>query len=721
MAHGATDREPALPHLPGLDGLRGLALAAVLVYHLDRSWLPGGVLSITVFFTLSGFLITALLLREVDRTGTVDLRTFWVRRARRLAPAAVATVGLIAALAKLAGGVVGRDLIGDAVGALTWTANWRFIATGSSYGQVFDHPSPFQHFWTLAIEEQLYLVLPIAALLLLGRTRRRWPFALAVVTGIAASTAAGFVLSGPGHAANRAYFGTDVRIAEPLVGVLLAVVLMRRDGLRRVGQRATAAAGVAGATALAVLGYLSWHLHLGDDALYRGGFLVTAISAAVVVFSVTQETFVARVLAVRPLAALGRISYGVYLFHWPLFLFLDDRLHAHGRATVITAQLAATLALALVSHALLEQPIRRSHRPAGTFAVGWANASVAALAAVALLAMTPATPAHAQIADLGPSVDAAPPPPPVTVPPVELARGGPVATPNPTRRGGPARGGGAPAPQAPNVADDPIVGSGGGAGGTDSPPSSAPQPTGDQLRVVVVGDSLGHNLGVGLDDWAQARGDVVVYNLAIAGCPLSRGGERRFDDSETFQIDPKCGWWDDQYSERSQDLIAFHPQVIVLSDGLNELLDRRLPDWSDWRRPGEPSYHQWLLSEYAAFVSAMRNMAGTDVQLLVLNAPCADFQRLSNWRRVSGPDERVSALDQSVYPVMVDTKHADLFSQLCPNGRYSDTLYGIDDARPDGIHLSRDASDELARQWLGPQVLDTAASTPGSGTIIGNP
>src|SRR3954466_10985902 len=128
MSQARPARRNALPHLPALDGLRGLALAAVLVYHLDRSWLPGGVLSITVFFTLSGFLITALLLREVDDTGTVDLRTFWLRRARRLAPAAVAAVGLIAVLAKIAGGVIGRDLIGDAIGALTWTANWRFIA-----------------------------------------------------------------------------------------------------------------------------------------------------------------------------------------------------------------------------------------------------------------------------------------------------------------------------------------------------------------------------------------------------------------------------------------------------------------------------------------------------------------------------------------------------------------------------------------------------------------
>jgi peptidoglycan/LPS O-acetylase OafA/YrhL len=718
MSHGRPDRD-ALPHLRGLDGLRGLALIAVLVYHLDRSWLPGGVLGMTVFFTLSGFLITSLLLREVDRTGRIDLRAFWLRRARRLAPAAVAAVGLIALLAKLAGEVVGRNLIGDAVGALTWTANWHFIASGSSYAEVFDHPSPFQHFWSLAIEEQLYVLLPLVAVLLLASGKRRWPFATVVVGGIVASTIAAAELHGAGPLATRAYFGTDARIAEPLVGALLAVVLVPRDGLRRFARGASVAASIGGVLALGAIAWMSWHIHIGDDALYRGGFLVTALLAAVIVTSATQDTIVARALGAPPLAALGRISYGVYLFHWPLFLYLDDKLHARGRTTVVVAQLSATLVVACLSYALLEQPIRRSRRHAGAFAVGWANASVAALAAIALLTMTPATPVNAQIADLGPSVDAAPPPPPVTVPPAETARGGPAPA-TAVTRGAVRTASAAPAAK-PSVEDDPIVGSGGdGAGGAESPPSSVPQPTGDELRDVVVGDSLGHNMGVGLDDWAKARGDVIVYNLAIAGCPLSRGGERRFDDSETFQIDPKCAWWDDPSSERSQDLLAFQPQVVVISDGLNELLDRKLPEWQDWRRPGEPSYHQWLLSEYAAFVSAMRNMAGNSVQLLVLNAPCGDFQRLSNWRRVDGPDQRVSALDQSVYPVMVDTKHADLFAEICPDGRYSDTLFGIENARPDGIHLSRDAADELARQWLGPQVLDAASTTAG-GQIIGAP
>jgi hypothetical protein len=226
----------------------------------------------------------------------------------------------------------------------------------------------------------------------------------------------------------------------------------------------------------------------------------------------------------------------------------------------------------------------------------------------------------------------------------------------------------------------------------------------------VIGDSLGHNLGVGLADWAQARGDVVVYNLAIAGCPLSRGGERRFDESETFEIDPKCGWWGDTYSERAQDLAAFDPDVVVVADGLNELLDRKLPDWSDWRRPGDPSYHEWLLSEYGNLITALRNLAGSDTDFLFLNAPCADFQRLTNWRRVSGPDDRVTALDRSVYPVVVGATQGDLFTELCPNGKYSDTLWGIDDARPDGIHLSEAASDELARRWLGPKVLDVHAA-----------
>ena len=708
MSHDR-DGRAALPYLPGLDGLRGLAIAAILVYHLDRRWLPGGVISITVFFTLSGFLITSLLLNEVDRTGRVDLKAFWMRRARRLAPAAVFTVGLIALLTKVAGAAVDRTLIGDAVGALTWTANWRFITAGSSYAQVFEHPSPFQHFWTLAIEEQLYVVLPLVAFALLAGGRKRWRFAGVLVAGIAAATTAGVFLHGHGHEASRAYYGTDVRIAEPLVGALLAVVMMRSNGLRRFAQRGRVVLGVGGLVAFAFVGWMMWHVTISDDVLYHGGFLLAALATAVVIASATQDGPITRVLSAPPLVGLGKISYGVYLFHWPLFLFIADRLRDSSRPTVIATQLTATFALALLSNALLELPIRRRQRNVPAFAVGWANASIAVLAAVALTAI----PASAATVTplLGPSVDAAPPPPPTVAaaaaaPPVETARGVSPATTAPratTKRGGTKA---APPPPV-DVEQDPIVGGGNG-GGSAPAPEPAPTPASDALRVVVIGDSLGWNLGNGLDDWAKDRDDVVVYNLAISGCPLSRGGERRFDDTETFQIDPKCGWWDDTYSERAQDLATFDPQVVVVADGLNELLDRKLPDWPDWRRPGEPQYHQWLLSEYGSMMNAITNLAPSKPSFFFLNAPCGDWQRLSNWRRVSGPDERVQALDQSVYPVIVNATQGDLFTEICPNGKYSDTLYGIDDARPDGVHLSTPAADELAKRWLGPKVFEVA-------------
>jgi len=203
---------PGLPHVPALDGLRGLALVAVLVYHAEPSWLPGGMLSVTVFFTLSGFLITSLLLTELELTGAVDLPAFWMRRARRLVPASIAAVALVALLATAGLPGAASTLVGDATSALTWSANWRFVADGSTYDSLFGDPSPLQHFWSLAVEEQVYLGLPLAALALLRRgARRRRSFAAVLVAGIAASTWAAAALHIAGETGGRAYYGTDAR------------------------------------------------------------------------------------------------------------------------------------------------------------------------------------------------------------------------------------------------------------------------------------------------------------------------------------------------------------------------------------------------------------------------------------------------------------------------------------------------------------------------------
>ena len=156
-------------YVPALDGLRALSLAAILLFHSRLPWAAGGFLGVTVFFTLSGFLITSLLLTERARTGSIDLRAFWVRRARRLAPAVLVLLALVAALVGTGRLASSASLTGDAAATAGWVANWRFVLSGQSYADLFSQPTPFQHMWSLAVEEQFYLLFPGLLLLLLGR------------------------------------------------------------------------------------------------------------------------------------------------------------------------------------------------------------------------------------------------------------------------------------------------------------------------------------------------------------------------------------------------------------------------------------------------------------------------------------------------------------------------------------------------------------------------
>src|SRR3954449_12176794 len=217
---------PALPRVRALDGLRGLAVAGVLAYHCGFGWARGGFLGVSLFFTLSGFLITSLLLAERSEHGRIGLRGFWARRARRLLPAALLALAVIVAFgATVASGSQLRGLRGDVLAALAYVANWRFVLAGTSYGALWSAPSPVQHFWSLAIEEQLYLFLPVIAVLALACGRWRRAVLAGVLVGFVGLS---LVASLAAHDQLRAYFGTDTRAAELLVGALLAVVLARR-------------------------------------------------------------------------------------------------------------------------------------------------------------------------------------------------------------------------------------------------------------------------------------------------------------------------------------------------------------------------------------------------------------------------------------------------------------------------------------------------------------
>ena len=688
-----------LPRTPALDGIRGLAVAGVLLFHAGVGWLVGGHLGVTVFFALSGFLITSLLLSEVEQSGRVDLRGFWARRAKRLVPALPVALLLVAAVAAWTSDPAGH-LLQDSVATMTWSANWWFLASGQSYADLFHDPSPLQHTWSLAVEEQYYLLFPLLLLLLVRRGRA------AVGVGIAAllvlSVGVGAWLSLHGSTSARLHYGTDTRVAEILAGAGLAVLLQQGRGWRRLASPLWAVLGVAAAA------FLAWSMvTVQDDGRYlqRGGWALTAVASCALLAAAVQPGPVATALSAWPLVRLGQLSYGAYLFHWPLYLLITKETAGVDGPLLLLTRLTAVLVLAEVSLRVLELPVRHSGLSLGGGLSAWALAGTAGVVAVGLgtgaivlPSLPPATDLPVTQAQALPGTVQRPQQPVRALPqqpgqrrvvvPAPRAMAVRSAAPAPARR---------ETRQAlpPAFTADPDK--------YPVPPVPAAGP--NQLRVLVVGDSLAANLAEGLLRWSHTRSDVVVYDLAVPGCPLSRGGERRFTDGRLFPVKKSCGWWADHGAQRWKAMQQFAPQVVVTEDGVNELFDRRLSSWGDWRSPGSSQFDDWLVGEYG---SVVQSFGGAST--LMLNTPCADWQRYWAFASVSDMDGRVAAVNADQGRVNGITR-ADLRGRICPGGQYSDTVEGQPDGRPDGLHLSPEASFALARDWLGPQVLLMHKST----------
>ncbi len=343
-----------MKYVRGLDGLRAVAVIVVVLFHAQAPFTGGGFLGVSLFFTLSGFLITTLLLGEHDQSGVISMRHFYGRRARRLLPAAYACLALVLAWSVWWTTSQRRSLGGDVVAAVANVANWRFAFASTSYQDIFlSAPSPIAHFWSLAIEEQIYLLLPIVVVLTLRRSRRALAITTAVLLG--ASLASTLLTSNR----NIVYYGTHTRAAELLVGVALAQWMFRVGGRNRsveiVRHRAD---WVPGAVALLLFGGLVTMGSLDQEWLYRGGLLGVALVSALLIHAVISDRFPARVLEVAPLVAIGKVSYGVYLFHWPVFLLLDGTRTGLDGVALFVVRIAVTAVLTIASYRLLERPIR---------------------------------------------------------------------------------------------------------------------------------------------------------------------------------------------------------------------------------------------------------------------------------------------------------------------------------------------------------------------------
>lgn len=337
-----------IEYVAGLDGLRALAVITVMAFHLGWSFVPGGAFGVSLFFTLSGYLITQVMLADHARAGKVDLKRFWSRRLRRLAPGSIVCLIAIAIVA-VCGLLDGARLRGDLFAALGYSANWRFATAGTTYAQLFESaPSPVLHFWSLAIEEQFYLVFPLLMIVLL-----RWRKMLApVLVVLAAASVAAMVLT---QSRNLAYYGTHTRAAELLIGALLALAIPVSRQLAGVWAKIIALTGI---IALGAYVYIATHAHTSDNWLYRGGLSAFSLISCLLIVSVLVPGPIRKLMSSRPMVAVGKITYSLYLFHWPVFVVLNqDRMGFDGFALSLV-RIGVTFAFACLSAWLIENPIR---------------------------------------------------------------------------------------------------------------------------------------------------------------------------------------------------------------------------------------------------------------------------------------------------------------------------------------------------------------------------
>jgi peptidoglycan/LPS O-acetylase OafA/YrhL len=643
---GAGGRQPT-GHVAGLDGIRAIAVIGVLAFHAGVSGFTGGLLGVDIFFVLSGYLITSLLVNEWTQTGTLGFLRFYERRARRLLPGLFLLLLLVAVYAQwFAEPDTLGTLRGDALSTLAYVANWRFVFSGQSYFVHFGPPSPLLHTWSLAVEEQFYLIWPGVALLVL-RWRGRRALAVVAASAVVVSAVVTAVLFGAGVSVSRLYYGTDTRTQEVMVGAVLAIVL---PALTR--RFATADAGRVRAWrwTVVVLGglgalALAWALHVvsGQGAfLYRGGFLLVGTAAGAVILLVVAQPRAAlsRVLGWGVFGYVGRISYGLYLYHYPLFLMIDNQHTGLAGSNLLLARLGATATAAVVSYHCIEMPIRQR-----TVWPGWRLVMALPIGvAVVVVALVLSTTASA----------------PVPLP-VAASKAGLFALPK-------------------------------------TPPVSLS--SGHRVRVLLLGDSLALTLGKGLGANA-ARWGVSLDNQGQVGCDLDPDSTVNIEGSIT-QAAQGCKNWPAHWRTMIDRL---NPDVVAVELGRWEVSDRLIKGDRHWTRIGEPAWDHLYAKKLA---SAIHILSSRGAHVVIFTLPyiqqTTEAPNGTPWD-INQPvrTNEYNALVRHV--VSRSAGHAsvvDLNRDIEPTGKYTSFLHGVRVRNVDDEHFSK-----LGGEYLRPLILPT--------------
>ncbi|MEM9200303.1 MAG: acyltransferase [Actinomycetota bacterium] len=667
------ERERHLAHIPALDGIRGLAVVAVLFFHGGFSWAVGGWLGVSLFFTLSGYLIASVTIVEFQAEGRVSLRGFWERRLRRLLPAALVTLTGVSLLSRWLVFDNQLDALrGDIIAALFYVANWRFWERGESYADVFGAPSPVVHFWSLSIEEQFYFVFPVIAVVALatGGLRR-----LGIVIGLLAvsSLAAALLITG----ADRSYFGTDTRAFEILLGVLVAIWHRAPRTEHAMVERAvTWMAWPAWIIAVIAVNTIS----TSDPRVSSWLLPAFAVLSVVVILAATvRERPLSRALANPVFTGLGTLSYGIYLYHWPIFGLLTAQRVGFGGWSLFGLRIAVTLVVAAVSYVLIEAPVRRRRALVTPRQLGVGLSAGAALAAMLAFAIV-RTPA-AEPVDL------------------TIAAAVPTTSTVPTTTSEPAAADDADAESEDEDEPDPAP--------ADTTPPPPPPPTFERpVRILAVGDSTARSAGEGLEAWGLASGDAEISIIDAPGCGVIDENKFRHqaDDVGGAIVPDYCRNWVEQWTTRIE---GFQPDIITVFYGPFDTVDRDVDLDDDWESPGEPSHDAVYAADFAKKIDVL---AASEIPVVWMAPPYvwADSPRGSGNRSLTTLPDRVDELTN----LLTTLTEADDRVRLAPYGRLVDGgEQEVDfDQRYDGIHFSDGVAAALARDGMFAMILDEAAA-----------
>ena len=627
----------ALARHRGLDGLRGFAVILVIIFHSGLDWLPGGFLGVSVFFTLSGFLITSLLINECENSGRINLKAFWGRRLRRLAPASLVVIAAVIGLASwLSTSVEASRIKGDAISAVLYFSNWRFIYSGHSYGELFASPSPLQHLWSLSIEEQLYVVVPVLIAGLFAVGLRRRGIGVVLLVGVVGSTIATMLISGHEHI----YYGTHTRAAELLLGAALACLFGQR-----IEQLATNPARPWSTFyLLPLLGVvLLAKFSTVDSAwVYSGALTLFGLLSVVCLIAAIQGGPVRAILSWSVLVRVGEVSYGLYLIHWPVIVWLNtDRLNMNPTA-LFGVQVVVTVLLTVLSYWLIEQPIRRRKV---LLSARWALSTfVAAVVCVLILA-------SAILASTSGRVD--------TTPEVLVTL----------------------APDTTNVNEGVTTTV------ADATPTRIDRTV--PLSILVIGDSTAENIATALA--GASDGNLGVISGGVLGCPLLK---------VAFVRDRKDSQQDVAYCPDNEQLVRDHVadvDAVVIVAGVANQWAFQYADSDVWIEPGSDQYK----TDLDQFLFNIEDIvAPYGLPVLVFETPPVrdnpkilgdDISALVRWANV------IAEWDATWHSVKM-VPYADALSD--PNSDEGKK------ERPDGVHLAEDFGQELARVILIPRLRD---------------